>query len=307
MFRPIVLEITLPYNVRMIIVDSHTHIWQSPEQLGAVALGRAARTPNSPTTRVSASRAAAVVPGDIEFHAQKTAPLSSVFVLGFVSAFTQTRLSNNILADYVSRNPEKYNGFAGIDPASDNALDELIKAKIDLKLKGIVLSPPCHNIHPADSRAMRLYEEAEKLKMPVFFHAAAPLPSNAPLEFANPLLLDEVARCFPNLKIIIAGLGFPFPEITLSLLEKHPNIYSDTSGLIGNTIAAYNTLSQAYFSGAIEKVFFGSDFPYAEPNDCVEFLYRLNSFALAANLPPIPRESLREIIERDAASILELR
>jgi uncharacterized protein len=287
----------------MIIVDCHTHIWQSPEQLGLLALGRPGRTPSSPTSRVSAS----IIPGDPEYHAQKTAGLSAVFVLGFQSEFTRTRVSNNALADYVSRNPEKYIGFAGIDPASPDAIDDLHKAKNDLRLKGITLCPSCQNIHPVDMRAMRVYEQADKLKMPLLFHYGAPLPQNAPLEYANPLPLDEVARSFPKLKIIIAGMGFPFPDITVSLLEKHPNVFADTSGLFGNSMAAYNVLSQAYNAGAIDKILFGSDFPYAEPNDCVEFLYRLNSFALTANLPAIPRESLREIIERDAIALLGLK
>ena len=74
---------------------------------------------------------------------------------------------------------------------------------------------------------MRLYEAAEELKMPVFFHNGAPLSPTAVMDYAQPYLLDEIARTFPTLKIIVGSMGRPFVEQTLALLEKHRNVYAD--------------------------------------------------------------------------------
>ncbi len=40
------------------IVDCHTHIWQSPEQLGQLDLGTSARATRRHATRIAASKSA---------------------------------------------------------------------------------------------------------------------------------------------------------------------------------------------------------------------------------------------------------
>jgi predicted TIM-barrel fold metal-dependent hydrolase len=69
---------------------------------------------------------------------------------------------------------------------------------------------------------------------------------------------------------------------------------------------AYNALVSAYQAGVIEKLLFGSDFPYTSAEDCIESLYSINQLAQGTNLPVIPREALRGIVERDALNLLGL-
>jgi hypothetical protein len=56
----------------------------------------------------------------------------------------------------------------------------------------------------------------------------------------------------------------------------------------------------------IEKLLFGSDFPYRNAAECIEALYNINQIAHGTNLPLVPRESLRGIVERDSLSLLGL-
>ena len=69
---------------------------------------------------------------------------------------------------------------------------------------------------------------------------------------------------------------------------------------------AYNALVLAHQSQVIEKLLFGSDFPYTTVTECIESLYSLNQVAQGTNLPVIPREALRGIVERDALGLLGL-
>ena len=46
--------------------------------------------------------------------------------------------------------------------------------------------------------------------MPVLFHCGLGVCAETKLEYARPVLLDEVARELPDLKIIIAHLGLPW-------------------------------------------------------------------------------------------------
>jgi predicted TIM-barrel fold metal-dependent hydrolase len=56
----------------------------------------------------------------------------------------------------------------------------------------------------------------------------------------------------------------------------------------------------------IDKLLFGSDFPYTDAADCIEALYSINQIAQGTNLPLIPREALRGIVERDTLALLGL-
>jgi len=290
------------------IVDCHTHIWQSPDQLGQLELGNPPRSPRSRPTRVSAVQSLwrHVPAADPEHHWAQSSTVDKSIVLGFKSRYLHAEIPNQFVSDYVQRFPQKLIGFAGVDPTEDTALDEVHTAKEDLRLQGLTISPANQDFHPADSRAMDLYAQAELLGMPVLFHPSGQFSEKSKLEFGRPYLLDEVARSFPKLRIIIAQLGQPWIDETICLLGKHGNVYADVSGLLSRTWHAYTALVSAYQNGVIDKLLFGSDFPYTSAIECIEALYSINQLAQGTNLPLVPREALRGIVERDALSLLGL-
>ena len=293
------------------IVDCHTHIWQSPDQLGSVDLGEPARTGRSRSQRLSPTgrvlrRAIPAADPDHHWQEQETASIDKSIVLGFKSRYLKAEIPNPFVADYVRRSPDKLIGFAGIDPHDPAAPDEVRMVKDELRLKGIVLSPSNQDFHPFDSRAMRIYDLAESLGMPILFHPGAHYIEQSKLEFGRPHLLDEVARTFPKLKIVIGQVGQPWIEETILMLGKHPNVFADISGLLTRSWQAYNTLVNAYQYGVIEKLLFGSDFPYTSASECIEALYSLNQMAQGTMLPVIPREALRGIVERDTIKLLAI-
>jgi predicted TIM-barrel fold metal-dependent hydrolase len=106
--------------------------------------------------------------------------------------------------------------------------------------------------------------------------------------------------------MIIAQLGQPWTDETIIMLGKHPHVYADVSGLLSRPWQAYNALVSAYQAGVIDKLLFGSDFPYTNATECIEALYSINQIAQGTNLPVIPREMLRGIVERDALTLLGL-
>ena len=291
------------------IVDCHTHIWQSPDQLGQLDLGEAPRPGAKRSPRFSPSGKSqwrTVPAGDPDHHWAESAVVDKSIVLGFKSKYLQAEIPNSYVAEYVNRFPQKLIGFAGIDPTERSALDELHAARDHLLLRGITLSPANQDFHPCDTRAMRLYAEAEKLAMPILVHPVGQFTEQSKLEFARPQLFDEVARTFPMLRIIFAQLGQPWLEETICLLGKHTNVYADVSGLLSRPWQAYNALVAAHESQVIEKLLFGSDFPYTSITECIEALYSINQLAQGTNLPVVPRESLRGIVERDALGLLGL-
>ena len=290
------------------IVDCHTHIWQSAEQLGQLDMGDPARPSKRPVRFTPSGKSPwrTLPAGDPDSHWAQSRVVDKAIVLGFKSKYLQAEIPNSYVAEYVNRFPQKLIGFAGIDPTERSAIDEMKAAKEHLQLQGVTLSPANQDFHPTDSRAMRVYAEAEKLGMPILIHPVGQFTEQSKLEYARPYLFDEVARTFPQLRIVFAQLGQPWPEETVCLLGKHDHVFADVSGLLARPWHAYNTLVAAYESQVIEKLLFGSDFPYTQITECIEALYSINQLTQGTNLPVVPREALRGIVERDALGLLGL-
>jgi uncharacterized protein len=292
----------------MAIVDCHTHIWQSPDQLGQVDLGEQSHPlrKGAPRSLHSHSKLRSIPAADPDYHWSQSSAVDKSIVLGFKSRYLHAEIPNRLVADYVSRDPSKLIGFAGIDPTEATAAEEVTIVKNDLKLRGITISPAIQDFHPADTRAMRVYAKAEELGMPILVHPVGQATEQSKLEFGRPFLLDEVARTFPKLRLVIAQLGQPWIDETIFLLGKHANVFADVSGLMGRPWQAYNALVTVHQYGVIDKLLFGSDFPYTSATECIEAMYSLNQVAQGTNLPVVPREALRGIVERESLALLGL-
>jgi uncharacterized protein len=288
------------------IVDCHTHVWQSPDQLGQLVLGDMFRHNKNRSQRatLAAPILRSIPSADFEHHWAQSGTVDKSIVLGFKSRYLNAEIPNQYVADYVNRFPQKLIGFAGIDPTESGAADEVRTCKNELRLRGITVSPPNQDFHPTDTRAMAVYAAAEELAMPVLFHPGGHFTEQSKMEFGRPVLLDEVARSFPRVRVVIAQMGQPWIDETIALLGKHQNVYADVSGLLRRPWQAYNAMVSAYQSGVIDKLLFGSDFPYTDAAECIEALYSLNQMAHGTNLPVVPREALRGIVERDTITLL---
>lgn len=216
---------------------------------------------------------------------------------------------NRDLSEYVNKHKEKLVGFAAVDPTKDKINPKNLAAITEkLGLKGTVLYCCGSGFHPAHSRAMQFYESAQELSLPVFFHnGEAILRANAVLDYAQPYLLDEVARTFPGLKIIVGDMGVPFAEQTLSVVGKHENVYADLTIRPSSVWETYNTVVAAYEHGVMGKLLFGSGFPFGSAGECIETLLGFNMLLADTNLPIVPRASIRDIIERDTLALLGIK
>jgi predicted TIM-barrel fold metal-dependent hydrolase len=217
----------------------------------------------------------------------------------------EARIPNDAVAGYVAQYPDRLIGFAGVDPsAPQEAIAEMDRAREELSMLGVGVAPAAQDFHPSDSQAMLVYAAAAERRLPVVFHTGVYVASATKLEYARPVLLDEVAREVPDLKMVIAHLGHPWELETIALLAKHANLFAETSWLLREPWRAYQALLSAHQCGVIDKLLFGSGFPGAAASSCIEALYSINHLVHGTNLPTIPREQLRGIVERDTLSLL---
>ncbi len=284
------------------IVDCYTHVWDSPQQLGRAMPAE----PGAGTDGADALRSTAPpVSAGVQRHWAACEPVDTALVLGFQSRHLDARIPNQMIADYVAQHPDRLIGFAGIDPSQPkSAIDEIRQAREEWSMRGIAVSPAAQDFHPSNSQSMLVYAEAAKLNMPVLFHPGITPGPTTKLAYAQPVLLDEIALELPDLKIIIAHMGYPWVHETIALLAKHENVFAEVSRIQQLPWQAYQALQSAFECGVMDKLLFGSGFPYARASETIEALYSINHICHGTNLPTIPREQLRGIVERDAVSAL---
>src|SRR5580658_1214899 len=125
------------------IVDCHTHIWQSPDQLGQLDLGDSPKPARRRSPMMQDRRASwlTVPAADADHHLAQTTVVDKSIVLAFKSNYLRAEVPNRYVSDYVKRFPDKLIGFAGIDPTERTALDELRACRESLHLRGVTLSP----------------------------------------------------------------------------------------------------------------------------------------------------------------------
>ena len=213
---------------------------------------------------------------------------------------------NDATAALVARAPEKVIGFMSIHPDEPTALDEMERAYGDLKLRGLKLGPNYQNFDPLGENARRIYSRAQEMKLPVLFHQGASPIREAPIRYAHPLVMDEIAILFPELRIVMAHIGHPWLEDCMVVIRKHPNVYADVSGRFYRPWSFYNGMRLAYEWAVINKLLLGSDFPISTPKETIDGLRHLDDFIRQYHLPEVPLELIEGIIHRNSLELLGL-
>lgn len=113
-------------------------------------------------------------------------------------------VNNDQITKLVSDYPDKFIGFASVDPRREDALDVLDYAFGTLGLKGLKLNPAKQHFYPADKMMFPIYEKCIEYNKPIIFHAGLSWESNAITEYAHPLKFEEVATRYPDLRMCLA-------------------------------------------------------------------------------------------------------
>lgn len=276
------------------IIDANTRIWTNLDQLGNKTAERIRSRKTERWGQFDASLAA---------HEKAMSGIDGALVFGYRSVLQGAHIPNELVAEFVGKNTRRRIGVAGIDPMSPDAMDQIDKA-VGLGLLALTISPACQGFHPSHSSAMRIYDRCVELSMPLFVTMTSPLTPDSVLEFGRPLLWDEVVRSFPTLPIVFSEIGQPWIDETLLLLSKHDHVYADISGVVSRPWQLYNALLNANSYHVMDKLLFGSGFPYDAPEKVIEQLYTVNAFSQGTQLPSIPRSQIRGIVERDCLSCL---
>ncbi|MCS7464227.1 amidohydrolase family protein [Paenibacillus doosanensis] len=138
-------------------------------------------------------------------------------------------ITNEEIKSIVDLAPDRFIGFASVDPHRPDAVEVLEHAFTSLGLKGLKLHPSKQQFYPYEEMLKPIYEICLKYDKPVMFHAGMSWQPDAPAKYSHPLHFEEVAIAYPKLRMCLAHFGWPWIHETVMLLLKYPNIYTDTS------------------------------------------------------------------------------
>jgi hypothetical protein len=177
-------------------------------------------------------------------------------------------ISNDEVADFVRRFPDRLVGVASVDLARPlEAVRELRRCVRELGFRALRVLPWLWELPPDDRRYYPLYAECIQLGIPFCLQVGHTGPMH-PSEPGRPIpYLDRVALDFPELTIVGGHIGWPWTEEMIALATKYPNVYIDTSAY---TVRRYPPELVAYLRGhGRRKVLFGSNHPAWPAAQCL--------------------------------------
>jgi len=159
--------------------------------------------------------------------------------------------------------------FGSLHPQNDpNELDSFP----ELGLKGIKFQPNAQLFYPDDGKMFKFYRKASELDLIVVFHAGDE-EGGVRGEYSQPEKFIKVLQSFPGLKIVLPHLGGFKTWDKLDLVLGYENVYYDTAHLPGNIDDGL--LLNLIDKIGIEKVIYGTDFPWSDHREDKEHIEKL--------------------------------
>ncbi len=139
------------------------------------------------------------------------------------------KLSNDHVARAVGKFPDRFIGFAGVDPNKGmGAVREIGRAVKTLGLRGVSIDPYLHHKPANDKIYYPIYAKCVELGVPIMLTTGpgAHVPESI-MGHASPETIDEVAKDFPELIIIASHGCYPYVMEMISIALRHENVYFD--------------------------------------------------------------------------------
>jgi predicted TIM-barrel fold metal-dependent hydrolase len=189
-----------------------------------------------------------------------------IMCLAYVPVGAYDPAMGDYVADLCRRWPDRLVGFYSANPLGGRAeADRLRRAVGELGLRGLKMLPSYNYAAINDRRIWPLYETAAELGVPVTLHTAwSSMPAGRSLALDHPLYIEDALVDFPGLRPILAHCGFAWSELVLMLMAKFPNVGADFAwwGPSQPPWRAAQTLSMAKYLGVLDRLFWGTDYPY---------------------------------------------
>ncbi len=238
------------------MIDFHTHIY--PDGIAAKGVGFV-----EDFYGLKASGAGTLE--DIRSHMKKAGVSRSV-VLSVASRADQVPSINHFLASVLAKDIV---GFGAVHPDMEEP-ETTIEGLIASKMTGVKIHSDMQRFPIDDPRMDRIYDILAEQQIPIMMHMG-----DARYDFSAPHRLKAVLERHPKLIVIAAHMGgYQRWDEALDCLYGRENVYLDTSSTIRFVPKEY--AKKLFASHDPEKIFFGTDYPLATPEQELKDLESLH-------------------------------
>lgn len=196
----------------------------------------------------------------------------------------------------IEHNPERFHLMANLNPHLHYPPVKELKRQISLGAVGLKLHPVHGSFPPNDRMLYPVYAFCESEEFPIVFHCGTSVFPGASNRYANPEYIEDVARDFPELTIVLAhgGRGWWYDAAAFMALMR-PNVWIEISGLPPKKLPDY--YKNYNLERLARKMIFGTDWPGVPGN-------RTNAQALFDL--GLERETLEGILHKNARLVYKL-
>lgn len=198
---------------------------------------------------------------------------------------------------------------------------DYVREKIEKwNYRGVLFTPPYGQFNANDRQLYPFYEFInQKHAVVQYHHSAAGGPTVlAHTKYVQMKNLNDVTFDFPDMKIVVEHIGYPFSEHLFTLMVNDKNLYTDLAMLYKRPMWMVWNLVIAKEMGIIDRVMFASDFVAAQNDlfsdnptkDLVEWIeliqFGMNKICKNAGWPTFSEEEIRGILHDNAARLYNL-
>jgi len=202
-----------------------------------------------------------------------------------------------VTIDAVRRYPEKFTGFAYVDPRRPDALERLRRSIEEGGLEGVKYGPIYNGVPLSHPRLTPIFSYCEQNDLPVTMHMGTTYTRLYAAELGRPLAVEDVALRHPELKLVMAHMAHPWFEECIAVVRKQPNVYAEISAIYYRRWQFYNVMLAIEEYQVTDKIFFGSDFPFSTPEEGIELTRAVREMGGGAGLPRVAEETVERIIQ----------
>lgn len=221
---------------------------------------------------------AQVAPGDLQPNADPEALLVTMDRYGVdlgcvlpesmmdTTGYSSRWVSNGEMARVVEHHPDRLLYEPNLSPVKQRGVRHAIwelEYWVKEKDARIFKFYPPEDTYINDPDLWPFYKKAEELGIVLDIHTGFSWVPPGKSKYALPILLDDVARDFPQLKIVAFHMGYPYCDDLNMVAMGHPNVYLCLSLLVPWAISApgkfARILGEALRFVGPERIIWGTD------------------------------------------------
>ena len=184
-------------------------------------------------------------------------------------------IDNDYTASVQRRYPDRIVAFGQVNPREADAAEKLARDYETHGFRGLKLHPVMHGYHVVDHGLLDpVFEVCSRYGILALFNALDD-------PFVHPLGIEEIARNFPDVPVLIAHMGTVWNVMEAILVAKrNPNVYLETSS------TQLIEVRMAYRELGADKIVMGTDWPGSD--------FELERMKIAKSVPNAADRALVE-------------